>query len=162
MAVGDIYVHQGDYEVETSNGRESAPNQRAARARAFELSGGQPVMQHNMRATGRYFTTAAHPTVSESAALTATPRGTFARGAGSASSSNPDRLTAAERRSQALGARTSGGPTAATASGGQINRVDAAERMFGTGSPQHRAAIARFGPSPRTAGPASSSGTGNS
>lgn len=53
-------------------------------------------------------------------------------------------------------------PTSPNASGGRIDRATAAERMFGTGSPQHQAAIARWGTPARTASPAASAGTGNS
>jgi len=76
MAVGDIHVQQGAYSVETASGRESAPNQRAARARAFELSGGQSVFQYTQRTPGGRITQiAAHPTQTELNALrSASPR----------------------------------------------------------------------------------------
>lgn len=39
-----------------------------------------------------------------------------------------------------------GGPTSTNVSTGkQINRIDAAEKMFGKGSAQHKAAIKKFG-----------------
>lgn len=36
-------------------------------------------------------------------------------------------------------------PKTQTDKGGNIDRISAAEKMFGTGSPQHKAAIRRWG-----------------
>lgn len=36
-------------------------------------------------------------------------------------------------------------PAAATSGGGSISRVEAAAKMYGAGSPQHKAAVKRFG-----------------